>query len=61
MHSREYCQGLGAWEIGTLAKILIAGEDLAAMLNVEGTVTGEGHEVLTATNGLDAYTMALEE
>jgi twitching motility two-component system response regulator PilH len=44
-----------------LAKILIAGEDLAAMANIEGTIAGEGHEVLTATDGLDAYTITLEK
>ena len=44
-----------------MAKILVAGEDLAAMANVEGTVEGEGHEVLTASDGFDAHATALKE
>jgi twitching motility two-component system response regulator PilH len=31
------------------------------MANIEGTIAGEGHEVLTATDGLDAYTITLEK
>lgn len=44
-----------------MAKILLAGEDLAILDNVEATVSAEGHEVLTAMNGLDAYEMTLAE
>lgn len=44
-----------------MAKILIAGEDLAAIMNVEGTVEGEGHEVFSETNGLDAHQTALAQ
>lgn len=44
-----------------MAKILIAGEDLASVDQVSSVVESEGHEVLTAMNGLDVCEIALAE
>ena len=44
-----------------MAKILLAGEDQTALDNMEATLSGEGHEVVTAATGLEAYETTLSE
>ena len=44
-----------------MAKILLAGEDQTALDNMEATLSGEGHEVITAATGLEAYETTLSE
>lgn len=44
-----------------MAKILIAGEDLAAQDQMELAIAAEGYETVTATNGLEAHELALSE
>ncbi len=44
-----------------MATILAAGEDYSALAIAAATIEGEGHRVITADNGLDAYQMVLSE
>ena len=44
-----------------MAKILIAGEDLASVDQVSSVAESEGYEVLTAMTGLDVCEIALAE
>ncbi len=44
-----------------MAKILIAGEDLVTQEALIASTLAEGHESFSATNGLDAYELALKE
>lgn len=44
-----------------MATVLIAGEDWTSMDNMAATIGSEGHRVLTAATGLDAYEMTLAE
>ena len=44
-----------------MAKILLAGEDQMTLDNMEATLSGEGHEVIAAATGLEAYETALSE
>ena len=44
-----------------MAKILLAGEDLAILDTMQAAIEGEGHEVLTAATGLDAYETTLSD
>ena len=42
-----------------MATILIAGEDTGCLAVLESELSAEGHEVITATNGQDAYDRTL--
>lgn len=42
-----------------MATILIAGEDIGCLAILESELSAEGHEVITAPNGQDAYDRAL--
>lgn len=44
-----------------MAKILVAGQDLATLATIEAAIEGEGHDVVAALNGLEAYEKALLE
>ncbi len=44
-----------------MAKVLVAGEDLLAQMQVVATIEAEGYETVSASDGLEAQEKALSE
>lgn len=59
--SRTIAVGEAGWYDADMAKILVAGEYGAVLSVLESEIQGEGHDVVTASTGQDAYELTLSE